>query len=200
MHLTVWSYHVCYSFQSEPPPYSFLKIKERLDLNTRFLKFRLLQWDSQWQPFSLETKTPDFSCIGQMVKAVLWLLFCTVHLTVCSYHVTHAFRSASTPFIFVNGREVLTRNRRHISTLCDSEGTPTYNSLVPKWTFNLLAKLAQCLSCVVNTYLYGAFDYILLSCHVRVPECIYTLCFHECQGSSCSRQVRYLKFKWLKRD
>ena len=127
----------------------------------------------------------------------MWLLFCTVHLTVCSYHVTHAFRSVSTPFIFVNGKEVLTQNRRNISTLCDCKGTSTYKKLVPKWTFDLLAKLTQWLSCVVSTYLYGAFNYVLLSCHVRVPECIHTLCFHEYQGTSCSKQARYLKFKWF---
>ena len=30
------------------------------------------------------------------------------------------------------------------------------------------------LSCAVSTYLYGAFDYMLLSCRVRVSEWIYT--------------------------
>ena len=34
----------------------------------------------------------------------------------------------------------------------------------------LLAKLAKLLSCVVCTYLYGAFDCMLVSCHVRVSE------------------------------
>ena len=31
------------------------------------------------------------------------------------------------------------------------------------------------LSCVVSTYLYGAFDCMFLSCHVRVSEWIHTL-------------------------
>ena len=35
-------------------------------------------------------------------------------------------------------------------------------------TLNHLAKLAKWWSCVVSTYLYGAFDCMFLSCHVRV--------------------------------
>ena len=46
--------------------------------------------------------------------------------------------------------------------------TRTHNHLVHKRTLNHLAKLAKWLS----TYLYGAFDCMLLSCHV---ECGFTL-------------------------
>ena len=56
------------------------------------------------------------------------------------------------------------------------------------------------ISCVARTYLYGAFDCMLLSCHVRISEWIHTLYLPECQGTSCSKQVRYLKFKWQQRD
>ena len=52
--------------------------------------------------------------------------------------------------------------------ICDCSGTQTHNHLVCKWTLNCLAKLAKSLSCVVSTYLYGAFDFMFLSCHVRV--------------------------------
>ena len=48
--------------------------------------------------------------------------------------------------------------------------TRNHNHLVHKQTLNHLAKLAKRLRCVVSTYLYGAFDYMLLSCHVRVSE------------------------------
>ena len=44
------------------------------------------------------------------------------------------------------------------------KGIGTHNQLVRKQTLNHLAKPAKWLSCVVSTYLYGAFDYILLSC------------------------------------
>ena len=37
------------------------------------------------------------------------------------------------------------------------------------------------------------FDCMLLSCHVRVSDRIYTLKLPECQGTSCSKQKQYLK-------
>ena len=64
-------------------------------------------------------------------------------------------------------------------------------------TLNRLANLAKWMSCVVITYLYGGFDCILLSCHVRVSEWIYTLLLPECQGTPCLKQVPNLKFKWV---
>ena len=43
-----------------------------------------------------------------------------------------------------------------------------HNDLVCKWTLDHLANVAlKWLSCVVSTYLYGAFDCMLLSCHIR---------------------------------
>ena len=64
------------------------------------------------------------------------------------------------------------------------------------WIRNHLAKLVKWLSCVVSTYLYGAFDCILLSCHICLSEWICTLQLPECQGTSCLKQAWYLKFKW----
>ena len=54
--------------------------------------------------------------------------------------------------------------------LSDCNWTRTQNHLVCKRTLNHLAKLTKWLSCVLSTYLYGAFDCISLSCHVRVSE------------------------------
>ena len=59
--------------------------------------------------------------------------------------------------------------------ISDCNWTRTHNHLVHKRTLNHLAKLAKWLSCVVSTYLYGAFDCMFLSCHVRVLEWIHTL-------------------------
>ena len=36
---------------------------------------------------------------------------------------------------------------------------------------------------------------MFLSCHVRFSEWIYSLYLPECQGTPCSKQARYLKFK-----
>ena len=57
--------------------------------------------------------------------------------------------------------------------LRENNGIRPHNHLVCIRTLNHLAKLAKWLGCVVSTYLYGAFDCMLLSCHVRVSELIY---------------------------
>ena len=59
--------------------------------------------------------------------------------------------------------------------ISDSNVIRPHNHLVHKRTLNHVAKLAKWLSFVVSTYLYGAFDSMLLSCHVRVSERIHTL-------------------------
>ena len=51
---------------------------------------------------------------------------------------------------------------------CDCNWIRTQNHVVLKWTLNHLAKLTKWLSCVLSTYLYGAFDCMFLSCHVRI--------------------------------
>ena len=61
--------------------------------------------------------------------------------------------------------------------LSDCNLTRTHNHLVRKRKPNHLAKLAffKWLSCVVSTYLYVAFDSMILSCHLLVLEGMYTL-------------------------
>ena len=133
--------------------------------------------------------------------AVLWVLICMLHLIVCFYPVTYEFDSESTLYSCLNVKELLARSRRHICwTLSDCNGTRTDNHLVRKRTLNHLAKLAKWLSCAVSTYLYGAFDCMFLSCHVRVWEWIHTIQLNECQGTPCSKKAPYLMIKWLQRD
>ena len=69
----------------------------------------------------------------------------------------------------------LARSRRRIWSLSDSSKIRTHNHLVHTGTLNQLAKLAKWLSYVVSTYLYSAFDCMLLSCQVQVSEWIHTL-------------------------
>ena len=111
-------------------------------------------------------------------------------LTVCSCHVTYAFQNESTLYICLNVKELLVRNRRDIWSLSDCNGTRTHNHLVCKRTLNHLAKLVKWLSCVVSTFLDGAFDCMCLSCHVRISEWTHTLYLLECQGTPCSKQAR----------
>ena len=77
--------------------------------------------------------------------------------------------------VCLNSKELLPKGRRHIWSLSDSNEIWTHNHSVCKRTLNHLAQMTKWLSCVVSTYLHGAFDWMLLSCHVRVSECIHTL-------------------------
>ena len=101
-------------------------------------------------------------------------------LTVC-YHATYAIQSESALYSRLNVKELVSRNMRDIWSLSDSSGIQTQNQLVCEQTLNHLTKLAKWLSYVVSTYMYGAFDCMLLSCHARDSEWIYTLKLHECQ-------------------
>ena len=121
-----------------------------------------------------------------------------LHLTVCYHHVTYEFQSESTLYSCLNFKGFLARNRHNIWSLSDSNRIRTHNHLVRK--LNDLAKLAKWWSCVVSTYLYGAFYSVLFSCQIQVSEWTCTLEIPECQRTLCSKQVWYLKFKWQEWD
>ena len=90
---------------------------------------------------------------------MLWVLICTMHLTVRTYYVTYAFQSESTLYSGLIVKKILAQNRRHIWSLSDCNGTQTHNHLVHKRTLNHLAKLAfyyKWLICVAITCLYCA--------------------------------------------
>ena len=59
---------------------------------------------------------------------VLWVLISTVHLTVCSYHVTYAFQSESALYSCLNVKELLPRSRHEIWSLSDCNCTRTRNT------------------------------------------------------------------------
>ena len=116
------------------------------------------------------------------------------------HHGTYSFQSESTLSTFLNIKELLAQNMPDIWSLSHCKRTRTHNHLVGKQTLNHLVKLTKRLGWVDSTYLHGAFDCMLSSCHVRILECIYTLCFPDCKGTLCTKQTRHLNFKWLQRD
>ena len=75
----------------------------------------------------------------------------------------------------LNVTEVLPQSRHHIWSLSDSNKIWIYNDLDSKRALNQLVKPFKWLSCIVSTYLYGAFDCMLLSCNVQISEWIHTL-------------------------
>ena len=115
-----------------------------------------------------------------LISLICWKIRCfylpTFCLTVCYYYVTYEFQSESThSMVCLNVKQLLARSTRHILRLSDRSVIRTNNHLVHKRTLNHLAKLAKWMNCVVSTYLYGTFECMLLSCHVRVSEWMYTL-------------------------
>ena len=75
-------------------------------------------------------------------------------------------------------------NRHHIWSLTKSNGIQTHKHIVRKRTLNHLTKATKPLTPVVSTYLCGAFEYMLLSCHVRVSESSSTLKLPELSRNS----------------
>ena len=124
---------------------------------------------------------------------MLWVLICTAHLTVCSYHVTYV----TYVMLRVSEGTPCSKQAQYL-TFKWLQQHSNLQHLVPKQTLNHLAKLAKWLRIVMSTYLYGAFDCMLLSCHICVSEWIQTLYLSECQGNPCSKQAQYLKFIRLK--
>ena len=126
------------------------------------------QRDSNTQPLSSKTNTQPFSQTGQKIE-----LRCE-HLSLrCIWlYVTYEFRVNPHSLVSLNVRELLPQSSCDVWSSNQINGTRTHNHLVHKGTLNHLAKLAKRLNCVVTTYLYGAFDRMLLSYHVRDSEWI----------------------------
>ena len=144
--------------------------------------------------------TQRFSQTGQMIERCceylslqwIWLY----DLVMSRTHI----KSESALYFHLNVQELLARNRCDIWKLSYCYWTRSHSHLARKLTLNNLSKLANWYSCVVSTYLYGAFDCIFLSCHVLISEWICTVYFPECLWTPCSKQTWYLKLKWLQRD
>ena len=75
-------------------------------------------------------------------------------------------------YVIIMWRTSLGVNLHSIVFPSDSNRIRTHNHLVRKRTLNHLAPLAKWLSSVVSTYVYSAFDFMLLSRHARVSEWI----------------------------
>ena len=126
----------------------------------------------------------------QPLATGLMIKLCCKYLSLrCMWRMMHvimlctSFRENLYSMVCLNVKELLARNRCHIWSLSNNSEIWTHNHLICKRTLNCLAKLAKWLSCDMSTYLYGASDCVLLSCHVRVSEWIYTFSLPECQGT-----------------
>ena len=105
--------------------------------------------------------------------AVLWVLICMVLLTYVIIMSRIRFRANLNSIVTWMSRNALVKTGTLYEV--DNKEIRTHNPLIHKWTLDHLAKLVKWLTCVVSTYLYGAFDCMLLTCHVRISELMYTL-------------------------
>ena len=118
--------------------------KERHSNQKRDFKHQKYRSWTRTHSHLVHKQTPNHSAkLALNDWAVLWVLICTMHLTVRFCHVTYAFQSESRLYSCLNVKELLARIRRKIWSLSDWNWTRTHNHLVHKWTLNHLAKLAS---------------------------------------------------------
>ena len=135
LQLTVCFYHAMHMCQSESTLHSYLKVKKPLAWNRRHI------WSlSDCNGIRTHNHLVRKQTVNLLVKlandsAVLWVLICTVHLTVCLYHVTYVFQSESTLYSCLNFKESLAWNRRDIWSLSEWKENRNYNHLVRKQLF-----------------------------------------------------------------
>ena len=112
-------------------------------------KHKIRSFKSKWEKKILK----QIWCVLRDLQ-IFDCMFLSCHVRISEWIYTH---------ICLNVKEIIAQNRRDIWSLSDCDGTRTHNHLVRKGTLNYLAKLTKWLSCVVSTYLYGAFDCIMQS-------------------------------------
>ena len=166
----VYSCLVPCAFQSDTTVYSCLNVKETL------LWSRPKIWslsDCNWtlalnylvckQTFNYLAKLAKWlsSVLSSYLYAGIWLL---------CFHVTYTFQNASIFYSVLNFKELVARRRRDIWSLSDFKWTQTQNHLFGKGTLTHSTELSKWFSCVLSYYLFGVFDCIFLSIHVRVSE------------------------------
>ena len=117
-------------------------------------------------------------------------------LTVCYYHVTYKFQSKSTLYSLPECQGLLARSRHHIWSLIDSNKIQTHNHLVRKKDTQPFSKTGQMIElCCEYLPLRCIWLYVIIMSHKSFRV---TLLYNlpECQGTPCSKQAPYLKFKW----
>ena len=126
----------------------------------QYLKFKWLQLDSDHNQLVCKQTLKHVSNL-----VLIWKIK-------PSYQLSYSFQSESTHYGGPNFKELLLETGAIFEVSVIVTGLETKTTLFvnkhsisyPKWF------LLKILGCVVSTYLYNAFDWVFLSCHVRVPE------------------------------
>ena len=114
VHLTVCSCHATYAFQSGSTLYSCLNVNEIL-AQSRSKIWGLSDCNWTWTQNHLVRKL-TLNHLSKLANdwVVFWVLICTVHLTVCSCHVTYAFQSGFTLCSCLNVKELCSKHVRNL--------------------------------------------------------------------------------------
>ena len=166
------------SIRVNPQSIVCLNVKELLARSSRHI--RCLSESNQMRTHNHLVGKRTLNHLGKLAKWLGWVV--STYLYVAFYSMViimsrTSFRVNTESIVCLNVTELLAWSRRHIWTLRYSNDIQTHNHLVCKRTVNRLTQLAKWLSCVVSTYMYGAFGCMLLSRDVRKLEWIHTLWF-----------------------
>ena len=118
----------------------------------------------RWTLNQLAKGQNDWVVFKYLSARCIWLHFIITSGT--------SFRVNQQSIVWVNVNDFLARTRHQIWSLVDGKELRTHSHLLRKGRLEPLAKLSKWLRCVVSTYLFGAFECMLLLRHVRVSEWI----------------------------
>ena len=176
-HLNLCYYGFTYEFYSESTPHLLPERQGSPCLKqASYLKFKWERYDLNPQPLSSLTNTQPFSQTDWMIKLCCEYLSARCIWLEVIIMSQMSFRVNPQSVVCLSVKELLDESRKEIWSLSDSNGFHTHNRFVRKRKLNQLVKLTKWLSCVVSTYLYSAFNFMLLSsCHIGVSKWIHTL-------------------------
>ena len=174
------SCYVRHAFEDESRLYSYLNVKELL-ARSRGKIWCLSDCNCTWNDNHLVRKRT----LQHLARMAIWFS-CVVTISLygvfdCVFILCPAqFQNESTVYSFLNVKELLAQNRREILRLSDCNWTWTQNFLVRKETLDHLAKPENRFNSFLSTYLYGAFDPMIIWMYPLIMSCtIYTVNPHS---------------------
>ena len=163
LHLTVWSCHLTYVFQSEFTLCSCLNVKELLPWSSRKMwSWNDCNWTLTQNQLVLKRKLNHLGKLSKWSRCVLCSYLCSAFDSLCSCQVWYVFQNDSTLHRCLMSRNSLLKAGEKSEGKVTRNWIRTQSYFVLKRTLNHLAKLAKWWSCVLSTYLYGVFDCMVL--------------------------------------
>ena len=138
-------------------------IKNKIVLSPHYNESKSLLLVNAKRVYQFKAKNPEIKECSLCLASV-WKDFTINNMK--KKRLKEVLKFFSVDFHPIDTNHILDIHTYLMKRTCDCIWTPTLNHL---------AKLAKWFSCVVSTYMYGAFNCMFLSCHVRVSDWIHTL-------------------------